>query len=80
MLPRKRIIGYLTSLALATTGGLAVNGVVGGGVTAADGGDTGLMRQFVLREIVHAHALPHGVHLDSDAEQHDLGDGAIGGV
>lgn len=37
----------------------------------------GLLRLFVLREIVQTHALPHGIHHHSDTKQHDLTDAGI---
>lgn len=37
----------------------------------------GLLRLFVLREIVQTHALPHGIHHHSDTKQHDLSDAGI---
>lgn len=35
------------------------------------------VRQFILREIVQAHALPHRIHHDSKTEKHDLADAGI---
>lgn len=72
-----------SSFALAIPGGVVVNGLVSGGVTCGGGGGNsgGLLRLLVLREIVHADALPHRIDLDSDSKKHDLGVGivAVGG-
>ena len=84
--------GDRTSLAKAA--GVVGNGVVGGGVAGGKGvlfvvvgvgvgvGGVGSGVLLVLGEIVHANALPHGVHHHPHAEQHDLagaGDGGVGG-
>lgn len=31
-----------------------------------------VLRMHVLRQVIQTHALPHGVHDESDAEQHNL--------
>lgn len=74
-----------SSLALAIAGGVIVDGLVGGGVTGGNVGGGGrdfgrLLRLLVLRQIVHAHAFPHGIHLHPHPEQHDLATESTGVV
>lgn len=68
-----------TSLAVPDFSGVVGSSIIGGGVASGDGVVFGVIaRVIVLGEVAHADALPHGVHHDSDSEEHDLG-GVRGG-
>jgi hypothetical protein len=64
----RRVTGNDIIFSVVATGVIAVVAIVVIG---------GFVRVFVLREIVQTHALPHGIHHYSNAEQHDLTDAGI---